>query len=45
MKIRGGVAVGDSKAPERAPLRYTRTELAAFLRAAKDGEFDHLLDD
>lgn len=44
MKIDGGVALGDSKRPELAPLRYTRVELAAFLQAAKDGEFDHLLD-
>ncbi|MCU4745358.1 MULTISPECIES: DUF397 domain-containing protein [unclassified Streptomyces] len=45
MKIDGGVALGDSKRPDLTPLRYTRTELAAFLQAAKAGEFDHLLDD
>ncbi|CAL9539524.1 DUF397 domain-containing protein [Streptomyces sp. JH002] len=45
MKIDGGVAMDDSKRPDLAPLRYTRTELAAFLQAAKAGEFDHLLDD
>ncbi|MFI9461394.1 DUF397 domain-containing protein [Streptomyces xiamenensis] len=36
----GGVALGDSKRPDLAPLRCTRTELAAFLRAAKTGLFD-----
>ncbi|GAA2352099.1 DUF397 domain-containing protein [Streptomyces carpaticus] len=44
MKIDGGVAVDDSKRPDLAPLRYTRAELAAFLQAAKAGEFDHLLE-
>lgn len=45
MKIDGGVALDDSKRPDLTPLRYTRTELAAFLQAAKAGEFDHLLND
>lgn len=45
MKIRGGIALGDSKAPEREPLRYTSVELRAFLRGAKAGEFDDLLVD
>ncbi|MGW8848140.1 DUF397 domain-containing protein [Streptomyces xiamenensis] len=40
MAIPGGVALGDSKCPDLAPLRCTRTELAAFLRAAKTGVFD-----
>ncbi|MFB4194180.1 DUF397 domain-containing protein [Streptomyces carpaticus] len=44
MKIDGGVALDDSKRPDLAPLRYTRAELAAFLHAAKAGEFDHLLE-
>lgn len=39
-----GVAVDDSERPDLAPLRYTRAELAAFLQAAKAGEFDHLLE-
>lgn len=43
MRIAGGVAVRDSKAPERGPLRYTRSEMAIFLRAVREGEFDHLL--
>ena len=35
------VGVRDSKQPGRGPvLEFTPTEWAAFLRAAKDGEFD-----
>lgn len=45
MAIDGGVAMGDSKSPAREPLRYTPSELRAFLLAAKAGEFDHLLGD
>ena len=45
MKLPGGVALGDSKAPERAPLRYPTADMASFLAAAKAGEFDHLLED
>ncbi|MBW1602190.1 DUF397 domain-containing protein [Streptomyces sp. JJ66] len=41
MAIEGGVAVGDSKRPDLAPLRYTRSGLAAFVAAARAGEFDH----
>lgn len=44
MKIDGGIALGDSKRPDLPPLRYTPAELAAFLQAAKAGEFDHLLE-
>ncbi|MGW7295941.1 DUF397 domain-containing protein [Streptomyces xiamenensis] len=40
MTMPGGVALGDSKRPDLAPLRCTRTEPAAFLRAAKAGAFD-----
>ncbi|MFF2373625.1 DUF397 domain-containing protein [Streptomyces xiamenensis] len=40
MALPGGVALGDSKRPDLAPLRCTRTELAVFLRAAKAGLFD-----
>ncbi|GAA1935413.1 DUF397 domain-containing protein [Streptomyces sodiiphilus] len=42
MVIDGGVAVGDSKRPDLAPLRYTRSELAVFVTAVRAGEFDHL---
>ncbi|MGC0418539.1 DUF397 domain-containing protein [Embleya sp. AB8] len=38
-----GVAVRDSKNPDRPALRYTREELAAFIAGAKAGEFDHLI--
>lgn len=42
MPIDGGIAMGDSKRPDLAPLRYTRSELAAFVAATKAGEFDGL---
>lgn len=38
----GGVAVRDSKDPNGPVLRFTRTEIAAFLDGAKAGEFDDL---
>jgi hypothetical protein len=38
-----GVAMRDSKDPNRPALRYTREELAAFIAGAKAGEFDHLV--
>ncbi|MFJ2113237.1 MULTISPECIES: DUF397 domain-containing protein [unclassified Streptomyces] len=44
MKIEGGVALDDSKSPDRPALRYTDEEMRAFILAAKDGEFDFLLD-
>ncbi|MFD5320766.1 DUF397 domain-containing protein [Streptomyces sp. NPDC127098] len=31
MRLAGGVAIGDSKSPERAPLRCTYAELRSFL--------------
>lgn len=45
MKIRGGIAVDDSKRPDLTPLRYTAAEIGAFIRAVKAGEFDDLIDD
>nr|WP_234306729.1 hypothetical protein [Streptomyces sp. NRRL F-2890] len=36
----GGVALGDSKRPDRAQRSGARTELAAFLRATRAGAFD-----
>ncbi|WP_368732967.1 DUF397 domain-containing protein [Streptomyces alkaliphilus] len=42
MAIEGGVAVGDSKRPDLAPLRYTRPGLSAFVAAVNSGEFDRL---
>lgn len=45
MGIEGGVAVGDSKSPDRPELRYTPSEFAAFIKGIKAGEFDHLLTD
>ena len=39
----GGVAVRNSRDPGGPVLVYTRDEMAAFLRGAKDGDFDDLL--
>lgn len=39
----GGIAVRNSRDPLGPALIYTRTEIAAFLRGAKDGEFDFLI--
>jgi uncharacterized protein DUF397 len=36
----GGVAIRNSKDPGGSVLRYTRREWEAFLKGAKDGEFD-----
>lgn len=38
----GGVAVRNSRDPHGPVLIYTRAEIAAFVRGAKHGEFDHL---
>lgn len=38
-----GVAMRNSRDPEGPALIYTRAEIAVFLRAARAGEFDHLL--
>jgi Domain of unknown function (DUF397) len=39
----GMIAVRNSRDKAGPALIYGRTELAAFLRGVKDGEFDHLL--
>lgn len=39
----GEVAVRNSRFPEGPALVYTRDEMAAFLFAAKDGEFDDMI--
>ena len=36
-----GVAIRDSKNPKRGTMFFTNAEFDAFLKAAKDGEFDH----
>ncbi|MFJ8828283.1 DUF397 domain-containing protein [Streptomyces sp. NPDC102467] len=36
----GAVAVRDSKNPDRADLRFTEQEWAAFRGGVRDGEFD-----
>ena len=38
-----GVAVRNSRDPDGPALIYTRGEIAAFLAAVRDGEFDDLL--
>lgn len=40
----GGVAVRHSRYPSGPALVYTRDEMAAFIRGARSGEFDDLLD-
>ncbi|WP_331733425.1 DUF397 domain-containing protein (plasmid) [Embleya sp. NBC_00888] len=34
----------DSKNPQQTPLVYTRDEIRALIRAARDGELDHLVE-
>jgi hypothetical protein len=38
----GGVAIRNSRDPEGPALIYTNDEVAAFIRGAADGDFDHL---
>ncbi|WP_414710856.1 DUF397 domain-containing protein [Pseudonocardia sp.] len=40
----GQVGVRNSRHPDGEVLVFTRAEMVAFLRGAKDGEFDHLLE-
>jgi hypothetical protein len=39
----GEVAVRNSRFPGGPALIYTRAEIDAFIRGAKDGDFDYLL--
>lgn len=39
----GDIAVRNSRDPAGPALIYTRAEMAAFLRGAKDGDFDNLI--
>lgn len=39
----GQVAMRNSRDPEGPALIYTRSEVSAFVRGAKNGEFDHLM--
>lgn len=39
----GAIAVRNSRDPSGPALIYTRAEMAAFLRGAKDGDFDNLI--
>ena len=38
------IAVRNSRDPEGPALLYTRSEIAAFVRGAKDGDFDDFID-
>ncbi|MYT82365.1 protein of unknown function (DUF397) [Streptomyces sp. MnatMP-M77] len=40
----GHVLIGDSQNPDRLPHVFTMGEAQAFLRGAKDDDFDFLLD-
>ncbi|MBV2363697.1 DUF397 domain-containing protein [Streptomonospora nanhaiensis] len=40
----GAIAVRNSRHPNGPALIYTPAEMKAFLRGAKQGEFDHLID-
>jgi uncharacterized protein DUF397 len=37
------IALRDSKNPDIPRLRFTRSEIAAFIDGARQGEFDHLI--
>jgi hypothetical protein len=39
----GQIAVRNSRFPAGPALLYSQAEIAAFLRGAKEGEFDYLL--
>ena len=39
----GAIALRNSQHPDSPGLIYTRAEIDAFIRGAKDGEFDDLL--
>ena len=39
----GGIAIRNSRYPAGPALICSRAEVAAFLRGAKDGEFDSML--
>jgi hypothetical protein len=37
------ILVGDTKNPDRPPMVYTMGEAQAWIRGAKDGEFDRII--
>lgn len=43
-EVAGVIGLRDSKVPGRAMLQFNKSELAAFIAAVKDGEFDHFAD-
>lgn len=42
-EVDGVIGVRDSKVPHRGVLQFDKAEMAAFIAAVKDGEFDHFL--
>lgn len=42
-EVDGVIGVRDSKVPDRATLQFSKSEMAAFIAAVKDGEFDHFI--
>lgn len=40
----GGVALRHSRFPDREPFHFTPSEMRAFFRSVKEGEFDDLVD-
>jgi hypothetical protein len=41
--VEGGIALRNSRDPDGPALVYASADVAAFLAAAKDGEFDYLV--
>jgi Domain of unknown function (DUF397) len=39
----GEIAIRNSRFPDGPALLYTRAEIDAFIKGAKDGDFDHML--
>lgn len=39
----GAIAIRNSRDPDGPALIYTRAEIDAFIRGAKDGDFDNLV--
>ncbi len=39
----GQIAVRNSRHPEGPALIYTRAEIEALIKGARDGDFDHLI--
>jgi Domain of unknown function (DUF397) len=44
-QVDGGVALRHSKNPDHGAFLFTRQEMTAFIQGAKDGDFDHFIDE